>query len=182
MKLACDMPGCEGWLKDPSLQEYMKLACDYPGCGGNGWLVDPETEKLSRKMMAKLDTGLKFMGASKGTATQEKKLTPQDVVKMLDRRIPVNKQDERGLTLLMWASGTGNVAMAEFLLERGAKPDLTDKKGGTALMYAAAKGSPEIVSLLLDAKADPKLKSAEGKTAKEYAEKKGHKEVSALLK
>ena len=50
----------------------------------------------------------------------------------------------------MWASGVGQAAVVETLLDRGAALEARDDNGGTALMLASGMGQSAVVETLLD--------------------------------
>ena len=71
-----------------------------------------------------------------------------------------NSEFQRGTNLvpftpLLRAVSTGNHAMALYLLEKGANPDLANADGTTPLLVAAENGDLAMVRLLLDHGADP---------------------------
>jgi ankyrin repeat protein len=62
----------------------------------------------------------------------------------------VNRQDEAGMTALMWAAMNGHAMTCRLLLENGADPEIRQTQGGnTALHLAAGKGHVDIVRSLL---------------------------------
>jgi ankyrin repeat protein len=52
----------------------------------------------------------------------------------------VNKLTHDGRTYIFWAAYKGNVEFMEYLLNKGAKTDITDDKGNTILNFAAGSG------------------------------------------
>ncbi len=71
-------------------------------------------------------------------------------------KIDVNARYGNNLTALMWAAGHGNdvpapdgLAVVEYLLAKGADPDLTDNRGRSALHIAAERGHTSIVKRLV---------------------------------
>jgi hypothetical protein len=90
-------------------------------------------------------------------------------------------------TLLMAAVVTQNVEMIEFLLVRGAQPNLMDRYGRTALMLAvlyrenAEQDLLEVVKVLLKHGADTQLKNREEMTAKDLARERGLNLVAQQL-
>src|SRR5690606_7099643 len=52
----------------------------------------------------------------------------------------VNKITHDGRTYIFWAAYKGNVELMQYLLEKGAKTDITDDKGSTILNFAAGAG------------------------------------------
>jgi uncharacterized protein len=94
------------------------------------------------------------------------------VKRLLARNIDVNARYRNDLTLLMWASGPGDlvpvsqaIQLVTYLLDAGAHIDDRDDRGRTALMIAAEGGHGEIADLLLARGADPALKDKAGKRA-----------------
>ncbi len=51
-----------------------------------------------------------------------------------------NKLTHDGRTYIFWAAYKGNVELMQFLLDKGAKTDITDDKGSTILNFAAGSG------------------------------------------
>ncbi|TKA80629.1 hypothetical protein B0A55_01883 [Friedmanniomyces simplex] len=86
-----------------------------------------------------------------------------------------------GLLPLHQAAVTGQSAMCELLLERGAQVDGLDDERSTALHYASACGSGAAVQVLLRGGADVTLKQRHGLTPAHWASHKGHTEVLGLL-
>lgn len=67
------------------------------------------------------------------------------------RGVALDAADADARTPLHWASATGRLAAAEFLLERaGARVDARDDGGWTPLMSAASAGLAPVVALLLN--------------------------------
>ena len=75
-----------------------------------------------------------------------------------------------GGTMLITASGHGNVTLVELLLSRGANADLRSATGDTALIVAALFGQPSVATLLLRAGARTDLLDADGHTVLQIAE------------
>jgi len=65
-----------------------------------------------------------------------------------------NFQDYKGMTALMVSSESGNLEIAQYLIENKADINIIDRKGWTALHYAASKGHFDILELLLKAGAN----------------------------
>ena len=98
----------------------------------------------------------------------------------------LNKNDELGMTPLMWASMyTGEPAVIELLIERSANVRAVTKQGVTALHWAAhynkSARAAEIVQALLQGGADPTTKAQNGLTAAEFALDNGNSAVAAVL-
>jgi len=88
--------------------------------------------------------------------------------------------DER--TPLMYHSHAGSVERAQWLLERGARPNgRTRKEGFSALHWAAQAGHAHVVALLLRKGASPDLHSGSGISPMHYAGWKGHVPVLEAL-
>ena len=64
----------------------------------------------------------------------------------------------KNYTLLMWAAGKGDVELVEYLLQRGADPDLQDYRDTTALIKAVRSGYEDIVNILIKSGADLNIK------------------------
>lgn len=88
--------------------------------------------------------------------------TYDDVVKLLQQEIDVNKRDEYGLTPLIQTAIRENIAVAKLLLKHGAEVNRRDMAGGTALFWAADNNNLELCSLLLKHGADPNLFTTDG--------------------
>lgn len=71
-----------------------------------------------------------------------------------DKRV-LNKQNEKGNTLLHIACKLNNIQECEELLKKGAHPNLRNKKGQTPLFIACRRHNAKIVELLLVHGADP---------------------------
>lgn len=56
-------------------------------------------------------------------------------------------EDRQGQTPLSWACLKGRVAIAQYLLDRGAPIDHADKSGKTALDLATLNGNPALVQV-----------------------------------
>lgn len=100
---------------------------------------------------------------------------------LLDKGAKVNQP---GWTALHYAAASGDAAIAQLLVERGAKLDaLSPRPSGavTPLMMAAREGQDGIVRLLLGKGANPALKNTEGFTAAQLAKQAGHDKVAGLL-
>jgi cell wall assembly regulator SMI1 len=106
-----------------------------------------------------------------GTAAEEQQLAM--VAFLLERGADVNAGEARGKrTPLYWSLwGEGRpIAVAEFLLKKGARADAMTEFDGTPLHGAAMWGNAAAVKLLLAHGADPSRKDAKGQTPSEIAE------------
>ncbi|XP_036378029.1 DNA-binding protein RFXANK isoform X2 [Megalops cyprinoides] len=94
----------------------------------------------------------------------------------------VNSQDERGFTPLMWAAAFGEIAVVEFLLEKGADPKTLARERESALSLASSGGYADIVSILLKRGVDINTYDWNGGTPLLYAVRGNHvKCVDTLL-
>jgi len=59
----------------------------------------------------------------------------------------LSAEDRQGQTSLSWACLKGRVAIAQYLLDRGAPIDHADKSGKTALDLATLNGNPALVQV-----------------------------------
>ena len=92
----------------------------------------------------------------------------------------------RGVTLLMLASGNGHGPIVGALLERGAAVDLQDATGFSALMFAASNYSSQrhldVVQRLLRGGAKIGLREQRNLTALQLAESNGHSDCVQAIK
>ncbi|XP_048859509.1 DNA-binding protein RFXANK-like [Brienomyrus brachyistius] len=94
----------------------------------------------------------------------------------------VNSPDERGFTPLMWAAAFGEIAVVDFLLEKGADPKTLAWERESALSLASSGGYADIVDLLLKHGVDIDTYDWNGGTPLLYAVRGNHvKCVSTLL-
>ncbi|WP_407556958.1 ankyrin repeat domain-containing protein [Winogradskyella sp. 4-2091] len=68
----------------------------------------------------------------------------------------VNKLTHDGRTYIFWAAYKGNTEIVAYLLENGAKTDLTDDKGNTIINFAAGAGqaNTKVYDLILEKNVD----------------------------
>ncbi|XP_023314366.1 ankyrin repeat domain-containing protein 27-like isoform X1 [Trichogramma pretiosum] len=92
----------------------------------------------------------------------------------LDGTPSITARDERGRTCLHVAALHGQVAVVDYLLNRGAKTSLADADGATALHCAAARGHQNTLLMLLHAGADPNAQDSRGNTPLHLAADHGH--------
>lgn len=93
----------------------------------------------------------------------------------------VPEPTHKGWSPLDFAAQHSHAAVAECLIDAGAKVDQQDQDGRTALHWCAANDSPAVAKLLIAAGANPSIADAEGNTAIQIAQNLQHKEVVALL-
>ncbi|KAK4466758.1 ankyrin repeat-containing domain protein [Cladorrhinum samala] len=121
--------------------------------------------------------------------------------------IDINKLDKAGRTLLSYAAEKGHLDIVNFLLENGAKPDLTGRYCPSPLLWAIEYNQREVVNVLLKGEVEiemlhiwwPYLGFHKGfrtievgrkgnesdtfdwRTALSWAAEKGHVEIARLL-
>jgi len=96
-------------------------------------------------------------------------------------RVSLRSTSGGGLMPLHQAAVTGQSAMCELLLERGAQVDSADEDSNTPLHYAAASGSVTSVGILLRNGAAVTAAQRQGLTPAHWAAHKGHTEVLKML-
>jgi methionyl-tRNA formyltransferase len=86
--------------------------------------------------------------------------------------VNIDDRNSKSWTLLMVAAYNGNLALAEFLISRGADVNAQNYKGTTVLMYAKdyalAKGDSTLFKLLLSHGADVAVADYTGKALRDY--------------
>jgi len=87
--------------------------------------------------------------------------------------VDISKRDRHGFTPLYFAIKSDWIQMTEYLLEKGANPNLRLKDGSTLLHMSVEQDNFAIALLLLEYGAETTLKNSQGKTPKMLAEEKG---------
>jgi ankyrin repeat protein len=100
----------------------------------------------------------------------------------LDAGLSPETKDGNGVTVLMDAAITNDVAIARVLISRGANVNARTNEGETALMYAALMGRTEAASVLIEAGAALDAKDNRGETPLAHARSHTHTGVINLLK
>ena len=103
---------------------------------------------------------------------------PAEVRAQLRRGVSPDSVDVRGDSALVVASRSGQLDVAQILVEGGAKVNLRNKWGDTALMVAALNGRDKIVRFLRGMGGDI---NNTGWTALHYAAVNGHTDVAKYL-
>ena len=80
------------------------------------------------------------------------------------------QSEDRGYSALMDAAAAGSADAVDYLLKRGANPNLSSKDGQTALVIAVGRNDVPLCRKLLSYGADPDLKDKLGFSARKYAE------------
>lgn len=90
------------------------------------------------------------------------------VRRFLDDGANPNAADMRGITVLMIASHSGHVGVANVLAAHGAKVNARNEAGVSALMYAVSESHADVVKALVTAGADVDLTDSSGDNAFSY--------------
>ncbi|HSV56683.1 MAG TPA: ankyrin repeat domain-containing protein [Magnetospirillaceae bacterium] len=80
------------------------------------------------------------------------------------------QSEDRGYSAVMDAASTGSLEITEYLLKRGADPNLASKNGQSALVIAVGRNDVPLCRVLLDHGADPDHPDKLGFSARRYAE------------
>lgn len=92
---------------------------------------------------------------------------------VLDANVPVDDVSDETMSgwtpLMRVAAVSGNGAVAQVLLARGAEVNRKDNDGNTPLMLASLNGFDDLVRVLLENDADPYIKSSHGRTSIDFA-------------
>ena len=118
------------------------------------------------------------LGASSGNVDTVRKVHSSFMV-------DVNLMTERNTNPLMLAAGKGHRYVVQFLLDKGAEPNMADEVGLTPLIEATEEGHKDrhkdVVHLLLENGANPNMAAQDGTTPLHNAAHCGHKDVVQLL-
>ncbi len=105
---------------------------------------------------------------------------------LLDLGASINRQNDKGETPLMWATGAidsvDKSEVAQSLIDNGADVNLADRNGETALMFAAQKGLASAVRVLVREHAKVEMRDKNGETALDIARKHYHSDGNAIVK
>ena len=105
-----------------------------------------------------------------------------DIARVRSTSIDVNVKDALGRTPLHIAAKKGYADVVTFLVERGAKVNITDTEGNTPLILIIHKtGNLEITGRLLERGAAVNMQNRTGETALMYAAWHGHPGIVQLL-
>ncbi len=134
---------------------------------------------------AKIDEPMTLIGTSRTTPLLGAfKFGDDEVARTLfDLGTPIEFADGNGITMLGRSALNNEVAMARWLIERGANVNVVDKLGMTPLLWAASMdfGDPAMIELLLKSGARADARTRDGLTALDLARKYGHTEVIPAL-
>merc|ERR1712125_20380 len=82
----------------------------------------------------------------------------------LEKKRPLDAQDQKGITPLGYAVGGNRIAVVKLLLDSRANPFSVDSSGTSGLHYAAGYGRKELVEYLLKVGASATQTNAQGQT------------------
>lgn len=88
----------------------------------------------------------------------------KSVQEFLDKKQPLDAQDQKGITPLGYAIGANRIAVAKVLLDGRANPFAVDSSGNSGLHYAAGYGRKELLEYLLKVGASVNQPNAQGQT------------------
>ena len=89
---------------------------------------------------------------------------------MLERGVPANEADKRGVTPLALAASLGFIEGVELLVKHGARVDVPNPAGETPLIAAVHKRDIPMIRILLNNGANPDRQDAAGRSARDYAQ------------
>jgi ankyrin repeat protein len=107
-----------------------------------------------------------------------RRVDPTAVRRLLAEKVDVNATQPDGATALHWAAHRNDVAIADLLIQAGARVDAADEGGVTPLGLASLNASPAMVERLLKAGANP---NAGRESPVLAAARSGNVEVMTLL-
>ena len=93
----------------------------------------------------------------------------------------IHTEDHKGFTPLIIAVYNDQEAVVDFLLEKGARPEMHDMSGNSALMGVSFKGYKNLASRLIEAGADVNQRNSNGATALTFAATFGHLEIAEMF-
>ena len=153
--------------------------------GGNPLTVYAVREKSKQT--------LDYLIGLKGVDVDHPNLSGETVLMMLslygmlpEVKVLVDKRgaeiNKSGWTPLHYACTDGHLAVADYLLSKGAKVDALSESDTTPLMMAVRSGNIRLVRLLLDRGADLQIRNHQGFSAIDVAELFNQEEISKGLR
>merc|ERR1719446_1235824 len=104
------------------------------------------------------------------------------VQEFLEKKQPLDAQDQKGITPLGYAIGANRIAVVKLLLDNRANPFAVDSSGNSGLHYAAGYGRKELVEYLMKVGASVGQTNAQGQSPLSVATQNKHQAVIELLK
>jgi len=104
------------------------------------------------------------------------------VQEYLEKKQPLDGQDQKGITPLGYAIGGNKIAVVKLLLDSRANPFAVDSSGNSGLHYAAGYGRKELVEYLLKVGASVAQTNSQGQRALDVASMNKQEAVIAVLK
>jgi len=129
-------------------------------------------EELMLKFSAKMG-GLPAELQASMAELEQKPLTIHEAAKMgdlkavqeyVEKQLPLDVQDSKGITPLGYAIGANRIAVARMLMDKRANPFAVDSKGNSGLHYAAGYGRPELCEYLLKKGCSHSQQNSDGQT------------------
>merc|ERR1712007_35447 len=84
------------------------------------------------------------------------------VQEYLNKKQPIDTQDQKGITALGYAIGANRIAVVNLLTDSRANPFAVDSQGNSGLHYAAGYGRKELVEYLMKTGAQVGQTNAQG--------------------
>eukprot|EP00933_Yihiella_yeosuensis_P032741 TRINITY_DN2637_c0_g1_i2.p1 TRINITY_DN2637_c0_g1~~TRINITY_DN2637_c0_g1_i2.p1 ORF type:complete len:290 (-),score=75.80 TRINITY_DN2637_c0_g1_i2:332-1132(-) len=104
------------------------------------------------------------------------------VQEYLEKKKPLDAQDQKGITPLGYAIGANRIAVVKLLLDNRANPYAVDSSGNSGLHYAAGYGRKELTEFLLKVGTSVSQANAQGQTPMDVATVNKHEVIMQLLK
>merc|ERR1719215_834147 len=141
--------------------------------------------KISRKMgglPSELQPVLKKIDETALTIHEAAKNGDMKAVQdFLEKKKPLDVQDQKGITPLGYAIGGNRIAVVKLLLDSRANPYAVDSQGNSGLHYAAGYGRKELVEYLVKTGVNVNQVNSQGQTPLAVATQNKHAEVMALV-
>merc|ERR1719183_2205732 len=104
------------------------------------------------------------------------------VQEYLEKKRPLDAQDQKGITALGYAVGANRIAVVKLLLDSRANPFAVDASGNSALHYAAGYGRKELVEYLLKTGASVAQTNSQGQKPLDVANINRQEDVVQVLR
>merc|ERR1719446_1727724 len=104
------------------------------------------------------------------------------VQEFLEKKQPLDAQDQKGITPLGYAVGANRIAVVKLLLDSRANPFAVDSSGNSALHYASGYGRKELVEYLLKTGGSVSQSNSQGLRPLDVATQNRHEAVVQVLK